>query len=170
MLDTDGHPETLERIRNVVAPRLPGADVVTPATQAARWHAALADARRIVTLALVVTVAVAGASLTAATLGRLLERRRALTLLRAMGVPVKVIFISVLVEATVPLVLSVTVGAAFGMLTAAALVAALGGNSAQPLVAIGLLVVGSLLAGLSLVAATFPIIVRATSPHSLRTT
>lgn len=107
----------------------PGARVVTPDTRDEEWNRPLIDARRIVTLAVAITIAVTLVSLVAATTGRMLEQRRQLTLLRTVDVPVRTLFTTIAIETALPLVLATVTGTTAGLLTASALVAGLGGPS-----------------------------------------
>lgn len=67
----------------------------------------------------------------------------------------------------VPMALATAAGIAAGLLTASAFVAALGGTYAPPLATIA---TAGLATGTAVVAATFPAVKRATSPHNLRST
>lgn len=170
LLRLDGEPSTLEAARNTVIASAPGARIVTPDIRAEEWNRPLVDAGRIVTIAIAITIAVTLVSLVAATTGRMLEQRRQLTLLRTVGVPVRTLFATIAIEAVLPLVLAAVTGTAAGLLTASAVVAGLGGSFAPPLAVLAVIGAATVLAGLTLALAVFPLIKNATTPQSLRTT
>lgn len=147
----------------------PGARIVTPATRAAEWNRPLLDARRIVTIAVAITITVTLVSLVAAIAGRMLEQRRQLTLLRTIGVPASTLLATISIEIALPLVVATTAGTTAGALTAAALVAGLGGAYDAPVTTVAVIAASMVLVGVALTLIVFPIVLRATVPRNLRT-
>ncbi len=123
-----------------------------------------------------------GAVLTAAgllvgTVESILTRRRVLASLTAVGTPHAVLYRAVLVETLAPLLPTVVLAAAAGILGARGVLGTttdLGGTAATgrlpvPWAALGSLTAGTLLAVLVLTAVTLPLLHRSTSPAELRT-
>jgi hypothetical protein len=115
ILDTDGRPETVERVRNALGWTNGSAETaaelrasVGSGTQT-RWV-------RLLELAMLLLLVVTGASILVSTVDGLMERRRPIAALSAMGVPTGVIRRSVLVQIALPLSLGLALGAASGLL------------------------------------------------------
>jgi FtsX-like permease family protein len=115
ILDTDGRPETVERVRNALVWANGSAETASearaslgPGTQT-RWV-------RLLELAMLLLLVVTGASILVSTVDGLMERRRPIAALSAMGVPTGVIRRSVLVQIALPLSLGLALGAASGLL------------------------------------------------------
>jgi FtsX-like permease family protein len=115
IIDTDGRPETVERVRNALMWTNGYAETagelrasVGSGTQS-RWV-------RLLELAMLLLLVVTGVSILISTVDGLMERRRPIAALSAMGVPTGVIRRSVLVQIALPLSIGLTLGAASGLL------------------------------------------------------
>jgi predicted lysophospholipase L1 biosynthesis ABC-type transport system permease subunit len=88
---------------------------------------------RVVTLGVVLTMAVAGASLAIAVTGGLLDRRRPFALLRLSGVPLRNLRSVILLEAAAPLIAVAVLSGILGVLVSQLLLRLVSGNRAVPL-------------------------------------
>ena len=166
IIDTDGRPETVERIRNALAwfGDAETRDEVASST-------ASADAERTVglmSLGISLALLVTAASLFITTIDGVMERRRSLAVLSAMGVPASIIAWSVIVQVGIPLVVGVTLGAWAGLGAAALLLIVIGEPVILP-VASTLLTLGFVVAiVLFVTAAAAPWVRVVRSPELLR--
>ena len=165
---TDGHPASLERVRNVFHDLRVQGRVSTPPESRAE---AAADVRRItslVELGIAVALAIALANLLVVTVDHVAERRRPLAVLAASGVPVGVMRRSIAVEIGLPLTTAIVMATAVAMVAGTILAAILDQPMAVPFGRMTKLF--GLAAGAVAVvtALTFPTLARATRPDSLQ--
>jgi len=168
-------PATLERVRTCLVTHTPQSVSGTAprtfgeAVQARQGVAA--TVQRLVYIAVVLTLIVAGCSLAVAVGGSLVERKRPFTLLRLTGTPTSTLYRVVLLEAVFPLVAATVVaaGTAYGIaiLTVRAIAPA-----GTPLPVLGhvyyLTMAAGLAASLLVILASLPLLGRITGPGSVR--
>jgi ABC-type antimicrobial peptide transport system permease subunit len=168
-------PATLERVRTFLVTHTPQSVSGTAprtfgeAVQARQGVAA--TVQRLIYIAIVLTMIVAGCSLAVAVGGSLVERKRPFTLLRLTGTPTSTLYRVVLLEAVFPLVAATVVaaGTAYGIaiLTVRAIAPA-----GTPLPLLGhvyyLTMAAGLAASLLVILASLPLLGRITGPGSAR--
>lgn len=169
LVRTDGSPATVERLRNLVVPLLPGREANTQQTLNTESNRAIAEVQRGINLVVAITLVVAAVSLAATTAGGMLERRRPLTLLRASGMSVTTLYATSMAETAIPLLLSTVVSAALGIAASAAFVAAVDASFSPPVTQALALVASGVVAGVTMLALVLPVVSRATTPKALRT-
>ena len=165
---------TLERVRTYLdthtsesasgtAPRTFG-----EAVQARQGVAATVE--RLLYIAVVLTLIVAGCSLAVAVGGGLAERKRPFTLLRLTGTSAATLYRVVLLEAVLPLVAATIVAAGIGYLLAVEAVGKLAAGSPVPVPghAYFLTVGGGLVASLLVILVSLPLLGRITEPENVR--
>jgi hypothetical protein len=168
-------PATLEQVRTYLATHVTmSASGSAPRTfgEEVQARAVAADTlQRLVYIAVVLTLIVAGCSLAVAMGGGLIERKRPFTLLRVTGTAMATLYRVVLLEATIPLVAATVAAAALGYGIAALTVSRLSpagtpvpvpGGAYFATMAAGL--VGSLL----VILASVPLLGRITGPATAR--
>ena len=171
---TTGTTATLERLRTAVAadPATTG-KLTNPQTLAQITAANLADVTQVQHLAIIaigLSILIAGASLTIAVAGSLIERRRPFSLLRLTGTPLGVLRWVILLEAAAPLVGLTIISAATGLLTAQLLVRAVRGSTIHlPATPYYLALTLGIATALALTTATMPLVRRITTPENART-
>ena len=117
-----GSPAALERVRTVLSQY--SGDInndQAPQTfgEVAQTRAELyLEVQRVVVLIAAVTLLIAGVSLAVAISGSLVERRRAFTLLRVSGTPIRALYRTVVLETILPLVAATLLAAGVGLLLA----------------------------------------------------
>jgi hypothetical protein len=116
VVETDGNPDTVERIRNAIG--LEG----YAATAAEARDQAISDASsnygrvaRMLLLAMLFVLVVTAANLLLSTIDGMMERRRPLAILSAIGVPAAVIRRSVLFQVALPLAVALVLGGSVGL-------------------------------------------------------
>ncbi len=121
VVSTDS-PATLERVRTVLseyAGDINNDEAPQTFAEVAQTRAELyLEVQRVVVLIAAITLLIAGISLAVAITGSLVERRRAFTLLRVAGTPIRALYRTVLLETILPLVIATLVAAAVGLLLA----------------------------------------------------
>lgn len=168
-------PATLEKVRTFLVTHTP----LSAAGQAPRTFGETLQARaevalivqRIIDIAVVLTLLVAGCSLAVAVGGGLVERKRPFSLLRLTGTPTRVLYRVVVLEALLPFaaatVLAVATG--YGMAVAAAVKVAPSGTPVPTPGSSYYLTMGlGLLAALALIGGTLPFLGRITRSDSAR--
>jgi hypothetical protein len=168
-------PATLERARTyLVTHATESASASAPRTfgEAVQARAGVADTvERLIYIAVLLTLIVAGCSLAVALGGSLVERKRPFTLLRVAGTPIGTLYRVVLLEALLPLVAATVVAGATGYGLAVLTVNRMApGGTPVPVpghayfltMAVGL--VGSLL----VIVLSLPLLDRVTSPRGVR--
>lgn len=166
---------TLERVRTyLVTHATESASGTAPRTfgEAVQARAAVADTvQRLIYIAVVLTLIVAGCSLAVAVGGSLVERKRPFTLLRVTGTPTSALYRVVLLEALVPLVAATVVAVAVGYGMAVLTVSRVAptgtlvpvpGHSYFLTMGIGLVV------SLLVILASLPLLGRITGPDNIR--
>jgi hypothetical protein len=118
---TDGSVRAEERVRTRAARLVPGAVVGTHHDNVELESRQLSELDTALRLATMFVLLVAACSLTVSVIAGLIERRRPLALLRATGVRVGELRRMVLLEAAMPLALTVLVGIALGLVASYAL-------------------------------------------------
>jgi hypothetical protein len=130
---TDGTRTGIERARTVLETALPTSGPATGAEIGAATTRIIDELGRVVTLGVVLTMAVAGASLAIAVTGGLLDRRRPFALLRLSGVPLRNLRSVILLEAAAPLIAVAVLSGILGVLVSQLLLRLVSGNRAVPL-------------------------------------
>ncbi|WP_034271723.1 ABC transporter permease [Actinospica robiniae] len=166
---------TLERVRTFLVTHTPSSESgVAPRTfgEAVQARAEVAlIVQRVLNIAVMLTLLVAGCSLAVAAGGSLVERRRPFSLLRLSGTPTRVLYKVVLLETLLPLaaatVLAVVAG--YGMAVAAAVKVAPAGTAVPTPSGSYYLTTGlGLLAALAMIAGTLPFLGRITRTDNAR--
>ncbi len=169
ILETDGRPETLEALRDEIGWR---AEVLTVAQFRAQddWYAdeygALRRGVRTLTLFLLL---VNGLTLLVAMVDWVMERRRALAVLSAVGVPSGVLRRSILAQVALPLATSVVLGVAGALVVVALLYTAVETEVALPVRELAVLSAGTVLVVAIVTGLVTPWIRVARRPELLRT-
>jgi hypothetical protein len=166
---------TLERVRTYLVSHTPqSASGTAPRTfgEAVQARQGVAvTVQRLVYIAVVLTLIVAGCSLAVAVGGSLVERKRPFTLLRLTGTATSTLYRVVLLEALLPLVAATVIaaGIAYGIsvLTVSKLAPA-GTPVPVPSHAYFLTMGGGLIASLLVICASLPLLGRITGPESVR--
>jgi hypothetical protein len=179
-LVTVNDPATLERVRTFLAghapPQVSGPGVAATPPRTFGEAVAIRSSRaivfqRLVYFAVALTILVAGCSLAVAIGGGLADRKRAFTLLRVSGTPVRTLYRVLLLEAVVPLAAAtlVSAGLAYGMSVLAFLQMAPPGT---PVPLLGHVYFATMGAGLAIalivIGVTLPLLNRMTGPDHVR--
>ena len=168
-------PTTLEQVRTFLVTHTPlSASGEAPRTfgESVAARAQVADiVQRVLNIAVVLTLLVAGCSLAVAVGGGLVERKRPFSLLRLTGAPTRMLYKVVLLEALLPLaaatVLAVATG--YGLAVAAAVKVAPAGTPVPTPGGSYYLTMGlGLLAALVLICGTLPLLSRITRTDNAR--
>lgn len=147
---------------------LPGGTIETYESVVAKYRRPIEEVERGINLLVALILVVAIAGLGAAIATGILERRQTFTLLRASGVGVRHLYGAAAVEAAIPFGLAVTSGVALGLAAASSFTTAVDATMSVPWARVGVLLLVVTAAGALLLAATFPMIARATSTRALR--
>jgi hypothetical protein len=125
---------------------------------------------RIVTLGVVLTMAVAGASLAIAVTGSLIDRRRPFALLRLSGVPLRNLRSVLLLEAAGPLIAVAIVSGILGVIVSQLLLRLAAGNPSVPLpdASLAILLLAGVAGALAIVAAMLPLVGKLTDLEETR--
>lgn len=166
---------TLERVRTyLVEHTSESASGTAPRTfgESAQARAGVADTvQRLLYIAVVLTLIVAGCSLAVAVGGSLVERKRPFTLLRVTGTPTSTLYRVVFLEAVLPLVAATVAAAVIGyglsVLTVSK-VAPAGTSAPVPGHAYFLTMAVGLAASLLVIGASLPLLGRITAPGNVR--
>jgi hypothetical protein len=169
------NPTTLEQVRTFLVTHTPlSASGAAPRTfgEAVQARAEVATiVQRVLNIAVVLTLLVAGCSLAVAAGGGLIERKRPFTLLRLSGTPTRVLYRVVLLEAVLPLaaatVLAIATG--YGLAVAAAIKVAPAGTPVPTPGGSYYLTMGlGLLAAFVMIGGTLPFLGRITRSDNAR--
>ena len=166
---------TLEQVRTFLVTHTP----LSQSGQAPRTFGEAVQAReqvggivqRMMNIAVVLTLLVAGCSLAVAAGGSLVERRRPFTLLRLTGTPTRVLYKVILLEAVLPLAAAtvLAVGTGYGLAVIAAMKVAPAGTPVPTPSGSYYLTMGlGLLIALALISGTLPFLSRITRSDSAR--
>jgi hypothetical protein len=166
---------TLERVRTyLVSHTTESASGTAPRTfgEAVQARAGVADTvQRLLYIAVVLTLIVAGCSLAVSVGGALVERKRPFTLLRVTGTPTAALYRVVFTEAVLPLVSATVIAGGLGYVMALLTVSKLA-PAGTPVPAPGhayYLTMGTgLIASLLVILASLPLLGRITSPDRVR--
>ena len=160
LASTDGTRTAVERARTVLEVAMPTSGPATGAEVAAAATRIVDELGRLVTLGVVLTMAVAGASLAIAVTGSLLDRRRPFALLRLSGVPLRKLRSVLLLEAAPPLIAVAVVSGILGVLVSQLLLRLVLGNASVPLPdpSLAVLLVAGVVGALAIVAGTLPLV------------
>jgi hypothetical protein len=166
---------TLERVRTYLVTHTPESPSGTaPRTfgEAVQARAGVADTvQRLIYIAVVLTLIVAGCSLAVTVGGSLVERKRPFTLLRLTGTATSTLYRVVLLEALFPLIAATVVAGGTAYLIAVLAVARIapaGTPTPVPGGAYYLMMGGGLAAALLVILASLPMLGRITGPGSVR--
>jgi len=160
LASTDGTRMAIEEARTEIETALPTSGPATGAEIGADATRIVDELGRIVTLGVVLTMAVAGASLAIAVTGGLLDRRRPFALLRLSGVPLRNLRSVVLLEAAAPLIAVAVLSGILGVLVSQLLLRLVTGNGAVPLPdpSLPALLIAGVVGALTIVAAMLPLV------------
>ena len=160
LASTDGTRMAIEEARTEIETALPTSGPATGAEIGADATRIVDELGRIVTLGVVLTMAVAGASLAIAVTGGLLDRRRPFALLRLSGVPLRNLRSVVLLEAAAPLIAVAVLSGILGVLVSQLLLRLVTGNGAVPLPdpSLPALLMAGVVGALAIVAAMLPLV------------
>ncbi len=170
VVDTDGAPGTLERVRTMLQQAFPG--VRPPATGAehnAAFTNSLVQFQRLANVVIVASLLIAGCSLAVSVTGGINQRKRPFALLRLTGVRLADLRRVVALESAVPLLAVAVVAVVAGLLSAQLFLRAqLEYTLRPPGVAYWAIVVAGLVVSLGLIASTMPLLRRITGPQTAR--
>jgi hypothetical protein len=171
LIQTDGQPASLERVRTIMVTAFPNRGV--PPLAAGDWEAdfltTLNGWKRLANVIVLASLPVAGCSLAVSVAGGLSDRKRPFSLLRLSGVQLRVLRRVVALESAVPLLLVAVVAIAAGLATAYLfLEAQMHYRLILPGAGFWLLIGGSLVAALAVIASTLPLLERITGPEAAR--
>jgi hypothetical protein len=172
LVGTDGDPRTLERLRTVLERAYPAA-YDTPATAAelyANANPRLANLEKVSDAGLILTLLIAACSLATSVGGGLVERRRPLALLRLAGVQRRHLVRMLLAETAFPLLAVSALSVALG-LSISALLLRLSVDAPPwrlPDMTYWLSLTGGLVLALVIAALPLSLLMRLTSPQSVR--
>lgn len=156
----------VDQVHLAVAKYLPGHELVTPQTREISWNRALLDAQHAITLLSALVMAVGLASLVTSLSGGLLAQRDTIRHLRRAGLTSEGLLATSLWQVALPVALLVPVAAFGGLVIAAAFTHAVDGRFQPSLHFVGTVSAGSIVASLVVVAASSPLIERASRPDT----
>ncbi len=166
---TDGHQESIERVRTALQAVLPAAPPAFTASQLDTGDQQLTVLQRMVDVGIVLSLIIAGCSLAVSVASSLIERRRSFTLLRLAGMPFAHLRRVVVLEAAVPLVSAALASAGTGFLAADLILRTTGDYGVSlPPISYFLIIGGGLAAALGVVCATLPLLRRLTEVRAVR--
>lgn len=167
---TNGNSDTIERARTRLEVALPGTAAITGSDFSADQNWQVHNIAQMSNVALLLTLLIAGCSLSVSVAGGLVERKRPFALLRLAGMPLRQLHRVVLAEAAAPLLVVAAVSAALGFAVDAILLAAIGNDTTFRLPTIGYwaALAGGLAFALVVVGATLPLLDRLTSLETAR--
>lgn len=171
LIRTDGSPAALERVRTIMAVGIPRLRVspMAPGDWEADFVTTLNGWKRLANVIVLASLPVAGCSLAVSVAGGLSDRKRPFSLLRLSGVQLRVLRRVVALESAVPLLLVAVVAVAAGLATAYLfLEAQMDYRLVLPGTGFWLLIAGSLVAALGVIASTLPLLERITGPEAAR--
>jgi hypothetical protein len=170
-----GSPAALERVRTVLSGYAGAIDPDESAQtfgEVAQTRSELyLEVQRVVVLLAAITLLIAGISLAVAISGSLVERRRAFTLLRVSGTPIRALYRTVLLETILPLVIATLVAAGVGLLLAYPVARALAPDrhvAALPAGSYYTVLGASLAIAVAVIVACLPILGRITRTEQVR--
>lgn len=170
VVGTDGSTAAVEGARTVLgglgSPPYPPQTISELNSHNARQ---LANFRQLADVVLFTSLPIAGCSLAVSIAGGLADRRRPFSLLRLTGVPLALLHRVVTLETAAPLLIGAVVSAGAGLLSAALFLRAQTEYSLQaPGLSYYVLVGGGVVASLTIIASTLPLLARMTGPDIAR--
>ena len=165
---TNGSPAAIERIRTYLVDNFPGGDV--PATQT-EWflRSNVTKWQQFAYVIIFASLAIGGCTLAVTVIGGLSERKRPFSLLRLTGAQLRMLQQVVLLETSVPLLVSALIAVGAGLLSAYLFLNSQLNYPLQwPGAAFFVIVTAGLAASLMLIAATLPLLRRMTGPEVAR--
>ncbi len=168
---TNGNQATVETVRTAMYAGAAQREVSveTTADENSKLNHRLTQLQRLVTVALLLTLLIAGCSLAVSVAGGLLERRRPFALLRLAGALPADLRRVVVVETTAPLITVAVVSAGLGLALAALVVRSMDSHWKPPDPAYWAGLSGGLLLALALSSlTTLPLLARTTMPETAR--
>lgn len=167
---TNGSASTIERVRTRLEVDLP---IQRPPSTlgkiSARNLRLITELKQMTSVVILISLIVAGCSLTVSVIAGISDRKRPFSLLRLTGVPLRVLRRVVELEAAVPLLASAVISVAAGFLTAELFLRSQLGESLQaPELDYYVIVGAGLVTSLGIIAATLPLIERITAPEVAR--
>jgi hypothetical protein len=166
---TEGSVASTDRIRTAVITAVPGARPFLGSEARAESDRQLVQLNRLVNLALIITLAIAGCGLAVSVAAGILERKRPFALLRLAGMQLRELQRTALLEATAPLLLIAGATAVLGLGTAAVTVTIAAGIAwTPPTIGYWACLATGLVVAVGLTAATLPLLARTTAPSSVR--
>ena len=160
LVATDGTTAVVERVRTRLEVAMPTSGPASGAEVRAAATRIVDEIGRIVILGVVMTMAVAGASLAVAVTGSLLDRRRPFALLRLSGIPLRNLRSVLLLEAAGPLVAVAILGGILGVLVSQLLLRVITDGTVVPLPdpSLAILLVAGVAGALVIVSGTLPLV------------
>ena len=168
LVATDGSADTVERVRNALARSGIFADVDTGTESLSDQSDEMRGVVALIDLATLLVFAIAAAGLLVASIDSVLERRRPLAALAAIGTPVSLLRRAVLLQSAVPLLCGLTVAAAAALLTSTLVLSVNGVALVLPLRTLGVVTAIAIVAVLAVSGLTLPTLARAVRPETLR--
>lgn len=170
MIRTNGEARVLERVRTTIV-RLspPGRGPVSYLDVNDIARPLILELQRLAYAGVAGSVFVAGCSLTVAMAAGILERKRAFSLLRLAGMPIRSLQMVVVLESTIPLIAASLLSAGLGLAVADLLLRILDGTTLHPPTAgyYGIVAI-SLTLALAILSTTLPLMRRVTSLDATR--
>lgn len=166
---TDGGEDTVERVRNALARAGIFADVDTATEYIADRTSEMRGVVALIDLATLLVFAIAAAGLLVASIDSVLERRRPLAVLAAVGTPASLLRRAVVLQSAVPLACGLAVSAAAALLTSLLVLSVNGAALALPLRTLAVVTAIAGVAVVGVVTLTLPTLARAVRPDTLRT-
>ncbi|HXL93485.1 MAG TPA: FtsX-like permease family protein [Streptosporangiaceae bacterium] len=166
---TDGTAAAIERVQTVLDRAYPDAGgwptiaaYETSGTLPAEWQ-------QLANVVILASIPIAGCTLAASVAGGLTDRKRAFSLLRLTGAPLRMLQGVVALEGAVPLILvaALSIAAGFGA-TDLFLHAQMDYGLSSPGLGYVAIVLAALVLALAIIAATFPLLARITGPETAR--
>lgn len=168
LIGSDGQPETLERVRNALAAAAIQGDAASGAEYVGGYEDEMRGVIGLIDLATLLVLAIAAAGLLVGSIDSVLERRRPLAVLAAVGTPISVLRWAVLLQTAIPLLCGLALAGSAALLTSALIISVNGADLALPLSTVAALVAGALVAVLGAVALTLPTLSGALRTDALR--
>jgi hypothetical protein len=167
---TNGNTATIERVRTRLDLAYPGSSAETGSDLSAEQNWQVHNIAQLSSVALGLTLLIAGCSLAVSVAGGLVERKRPFALLRLAGMPLRQLHRVVLAEAAAPLLVVAAASAALGFAVDAILIVSIGNSIGFRLPTLGYWVAlaGGLALALVIVSATLPLLDRVTSLETAR--
>jgi hypothetical protein len=167
---SDGSTAAIERARTVLETAFPYlSTALTVGERAAQAQAQIIQWQHDAALVILASLPIAGCSLAVSAVAGLADRKRAFSLLRLTGVPLRLLRRVVTLESAIPLIVAAVVAAGTGLLAADLfLQSQFGVPLRSPGAEYYLSALGGLAISLGIIAATLPLLNRITGPEAAR--